>query len=77
MHIPYENIYPDGTLLRQQYSKNDHLPMPYISIYCVTTSSRFVGSMENYCIDTHQLISLKHTIAQLKSRFLFQSLSEL
>ena len=51
--------------------------MPCISVYCVTTSSRFVGSMENYRSDAHQLIPLKHTVAQLKSRFLFHSLSKL
>ena len=49
--------------------------MPYIRFYCVTTSSRFIGSMENYRNDAHQLIPLKHTVTQLKSRFLLHSLS--
>ena len=49
----------------------------HISVYCVTgvtTSSRF-DSMENYRNDAHQLIPLKHTVVQLKSRFLFHSLN--
>lgn len=48
----------------------------HMSAPIVTTSSQFVASIENYRIDAHQLIPLEHTIVELKSHFLFHSLSE-